>query len=309
MDNYTDALKFLRTENNLKQKEMIIGSQNDNSLYSRLETGKLKIKIEHIEQICDHLDLAPSEFMAFAKIDTDFLEYKDRLNKAINRHTDVLVKEMVLKDYYRLKNINPDQVSMKELAFLYTYKNNLHKLWYEVDKITPEDTNFIVKKLSEKNFFTMYDYILALNTINYMDRKQADTIVKLMIPIKYKEQRTMQTKKYANVLITNIISFEIYQMEYEQALEYIELAEKQDPTFQSYYFRFDIQYHKNLALYFLKKDTKYIDTARKLISSIEEIQDIETAKIYKIQLNHLVDNPAYYKKNTNYDIVQIKEQN
>ncbi|MGX7203062.1 hypothetical protein BCR22_12025 [Enterococcus plantarum] len=309
MNNYTDTLKFLRNVNNLKQKEMIIGKETDNSLYSRLETGKLKIKIEHIEQVCDHLDIAPSEFMAFAEIDTEFLQYKEKLNKAINRHTDIIIKENVLEDYNRLNNQDIKKLTMKDLAFLFTYKNNLYKLWYEVEKINSDDIKVIVNRLSNKQFYSMYDYILALNTINYMNNHQADNIIKLMTPLQYKDQRSIQTKKYANVLLTNIISFKIYQMDYEKALEYVKLAEDQDPTFQSYYFRFDIQYHKNLALYLQKKDTKYIDIARNLISSIEEIQDIQTAKIFKQELNHLVDNPAYYKNNTDYDIVQIKEQN
>lgn len=123
------------------------------------------------------------------------------------------------------------------------------------------------------------------------------------------DKRSPQTKKYANVLLTNAIAMKNYATEYEKALEYIELAEQQDPDFQNYYFRFDIQYHKNIALYFIKKDTEYINKARRLIETIEEIQDIKTAKTYKRELDNIIDNPEYYKKNNNYDIVFVKEQN
>lgn len=298
---FSETLRFIREKRHIPQNKML--KDKDSSQYSRIESGKAQLKIGTLIKLTEKLGLTVNEFVQFSAVDAELQKLSKEMNFCIDNPDLEYQKQELIKKYKQLDKTPRKQLTYGKTAYLYAIKCMLSRYWKEIPAPTPDEINYIFKLLDDSDFYGQLDYILAVNIVPYFNKSQVDTIIKKMYPLKYPERRTEQTKTYANLLITNVISVRTYSLDYQTALEYVKIAQKNTQIRDNYYFHLNILYHKNNILRFIEKDTKYIEEARKVIQIIYDIGDTKTADTFLEELNNLTKDPEYYKDT--YDIPAV----
>lgn len=300
---FSNTLKFMREKRNIPQNKML--SSKDSSQYSRIESGKAQLKLNTLYELTKSLGVTLTEFIQFSNIDNDSIQFTKEINYCIDNPDLEYEKQQLLIKYKKLDQTHINLMTLENIAFYYTIKSMLSPYWKEVTAPTAEEIEKIFQQLINKNFYSQYDYMLALNLIPYFNKLQLDTIANRMYPLEYPEKRTEKTKIYSNLLITNIISSLTYELDYKSALKYVEIAQANSSLRDNYYFHLNILYHKNILLRFLENDTKYIEKAREVIQIMMDIGDKKTAKQFLEELNNLNTDPNYYKGSCKLPTVSI----
>ena len=297
------TLKFMREKRNIPQNKML--NSKDSSQYSRIESGKAQLKLSTLLELTKKLGVSLTEFIQFSNVDQHSYQFAKEINYCIDNPDLTYEKQQLLIKYKQLDQTHLSQMTLEDIAYYYTIKAMLSIHWNEVKAPTTEEIENIFQQLIEKDFYSQYDYMLALNLIPYFKKIQIDTIAARMYPLEYPDKRTEKTKNYSSLLITNIISCLTYEMDYEAALKYVNIAQETSNLRDNYYFHLNILYHKNILLRFLENDTKYIEKAREVIQIMIDIGDKKTAKQFLDELNNLNTNPEYYKGVHNIPTVSI----
>ena len=302
MDFY-EALSFIRRRLNISQGDML--ENTTHSTYSRIESGKRQIKIDTLGLIAKKFGMNFKELLEFSNFDSDYEQFIEIFRDCAQDPDDENNKKKLLEKFFPTKKI--DQMNNDELTCYLAIKGHMGTKWLDIGPPTPNDLKFAVKYLTQKSFFTQKDYQIAMNVINHLTLKDRIRIVEKMYPVILPEKRTASLKRYANHMITNLITSCIYELEYETALKYITIAENTMDFSVDYYLRLNILYHKNVVLRYLKQDTIYITRAREIIQIMYAISDPSTAAQFEKELNELTDNPKHYLENKDYPRTIVKE--
>lgn len=298
-----DSIKYLRTQLEIPQENMI--ENMSASTYSRIENGQRQLKFDTLKLICDKLGITVNELLEFSETDTDDQKFAILLNQALQFPKRTLVKNELLKDFFPKQHIS--KMETTDLAKYCSIKCLLGSIWKEISPLTDDEIHYLYHYFINKQFYVQKDYQIAMNSIVFFSTEQISEIIKRMYPVKFYEKRTQKTKGYATHIITNAITSCIYRLEYKAALYYIELAESTMDFSTNYYLRLNIQYHKNIALRFVKRDTVYIEKARQIIGIMYEISDKQTAEQFEDELNKIINKADYYFDTNNFPRTTIKE--
>ena len=300
---FFESLSFIRKRLRISQGDML--ENTTPSTYSRIESGKRQMKLDQLKLIADKFGMNLKELLEFSTIDNEYELFINLFRTCAEDPNDDSNKKKLLKDFFPEKKIK--FMNNNELTHYYVIKGYLGDEWTEIGIPTQEDLEFIVQYLCEKSFYTQKDYQIGMNIIKHLPLKQRTKIIDKMYPIILPENRTDSLKKYANHMVTNLISSCIYELEYETAFKYVQLAENTMDFSSDYYLRLNILYHKNVLLRYLKQDTLYIERARDIIKIMYAISDPSTAKQFETELNKLDKDSNYYTKNKNYPKTIVKE--
>lgn len=273
--NISETLLFFRRKLKLTQKEMWPG--HDTSAYSRIENGKQDIKISDLTSILDQLSISPEEFFLYSSIDEEQQRFRGLFQYCAN-HLNNQTKKNELFRYYKKMEMN-SKMKLKDLSNYIAIKVFFSQYWKEIPSITSHELDDIFNYLTNKSYYVQYDYTLMSNTIFLMSDTQAEKLVSKAIPIKDEENRTATTKQFAYNLIINLITTELYKLNYEKANKYLTLAKRQNEGNQDYKYRMNIEYLSNLYLYLTKGNYQYI---RKVYDYIHFLNDLGETKLSKM---------------------------
>ena len=296
---YHEALKQIRQAKNKKISEINIGKSR--FVYSRIENGNTKINLEDLSQILDNLDLSFNEYIMFANYEDPLPEYRRLLNQCISSPDNSFYKSELIAKYYSPNNIK--KKTKLERLFLIGIVGNFSSRWDEVKQLNPNEIIYIFEKLVNQSFYSEYDYLTAINLIPMLSIDMLDSLVSALYPIQFKEQREPELIQKFYLMIMNIVSFSIYNLDYKKALYYIKLVENDINVEENYYLKISILYHKNIVLRFIKKDTFYIEKARQVIKLVYDLGDDSLAQAYEKELNELMEDPSHYLNNFKYPTV------
>lgn len=265
------TVKTFRLKKGLKQSDIHISKFS--STLSRIENGTRSIKLDDLKTIIDFLGINEREFFSYAIFNDPSTDFAKTIRKASLRD-DPMLKKHIINNFF-IKEYQFSH-SSKELAYYYTVKGHFGKRW-KIGDLTENELNHIFIHLTSQKYYGYYEYLLYANVIPFFDTKRAISISKHILPIDEEFLRDHDTKRYAYSGLINTISIIMYKREYKIALELIELAEKMDVNNTNYYFRFSVQYFKNIIFYVETKDMEYHSKIHNFIDLVRDVGDIEIA--------------------------------
>ncbi|GGD04827.1 hypothetical protein [Enterococcus wangshanyuanii] len=276
-----DTIKFFRTMKNIPSSSMF--PDHSKSYYSKLENGRSSIKINELNNVLNRLELTTSEFFFYFDDGFDG-EFVNLFRDCSIHPEDHMRKENLLKHYYSIEMAYSK--NSKILAQYYSIKSHFLGKWPNIKSFSNTEKEHIINYLTEKSFYTYYDYVLFSNSIVYFDRRQTLDVTTRMLPIAWESFRDHETKKYAYTAYINIITARIYNKEYDEAKLYIEMAEKEDIKSSNYFFKFSIQYLKNMILFIETEDLVYLNKIYNFISLVEDAGDSSMANLLKEEVSN-----------------------
>ncbi|WP_181429465.1 helix-turn-helix domain-containing protein [Enterococcus plantarum] len=280
--NIPRTIKIFRLKKGLKQSDIHISKFS--STLSRIENGTRNIKSNDLDELINILGINEREFFSYAIFDDPSNDFAIKIRQASLRK-DQMLKDHILQQYY-IKEYQFSR-SSKELAYYYTVKAHFGNNW-KLGELVIVELQHIFNHLTSQKYCGYYEYLLFVNTIHFFKTDQLTTIVKHLLPIEEESLRDHDTKRYAYTGLINAISIVMYGREYKVALELIELAEKMDVNNSNYYFRFSIQYFKNIIFYIKTKDMKYHSKIHNFIDLIRDIGDIEIATQLEQEVKRII---------------------
>ncbi|MBP1045458.1 helix-turn-helix transcriptional regulator [Enterococcus sp. BWM-S5] len=281
--NISETLLFFRRKLKLTQKEMWPG--HDTSAYSRIENGKQDIKISDLSSILDQLSISPEEFFLYSSIDEEQKRFRNLFQYCAN-HLNNQTKKNELCRYFSKLETN-SQKNLKELSNYIAIKVFFSQYWEDIKPIKKNELDDIFSYLNDKSYYIQYDYTLMSNTIFLMSDKQAEKLVSKAIPIKDEENRNTTTKQFAYNLITNLITTELYKLNYEKANNYLILAKRQNEGNQDYKYRMNVEYLSNLHLYLTKGNYQYIRKVYDYIHFLNDLGETQRSKLIEKEVELL----------------------
>lgn len=300
---FSKTLKYIREKKGISQNKML--DDKDASQYSRIEGGKSQLRISTLIELSERLGLTLNEFIKYSFVDKKSIELSQKMNYSIDNPDSEYHKFKLIKEYKKLDKLNKKLMTYKDFAYYYAIKSTFSRLWKDIEPPSTDEIDHIYHMLVNSEFYGQFDYLLAINIITFFNTEQIDNLITRMFPVRNPDKKTDVTLNYANLLITNVISLAMYEMDYEAALRYVTLALNNNRIRDNYYFHLNTLYHKNMILRFLENDTKYIEKAREIIQIIYDIGDTSTADQFLEELNTLNTNPIEYKNRKNMPTVSI----
>lgn len=302
---YIKSLKKLRTAKRIKQKDMIPESTT-HSAYTKIENGTNGLRLEQLEKMFEILEVSPEEFFHMSYYDSGVDKVLRLLKKSARNPKDSKLENELLKQYYP-SNISIQQMKKEQLVYYVVFKNEFSTRRDDISKLSPEEVNYVCSLITNTSYYTQYDYTIALNSLKHMNETQIDQIISLMFPLEDIEERIPFVINSAFCILTNAITYFIYNMNYKKAWYYIELADTMVQKTTGYYSKINLEYNKCVVKRFLEKDIKYIEQARYIIKVTRAIGDELTAKALEQELNNLNTKADYYLDIDNYTSVPINE--
>lgn len=297
----SDSLKFFRNHRNFSQQEMPL---EDRSKYSRLENGKTKVSEDLFAPLSDKLSITVTELLLFADLDTELNKFQKLIKKGIQTPHDSKIENKIIEHYNRLKKIR--KKNSKEMAMYYAIVVPFSKIYSQIEPITKDNITDTFLHLINQTFYGQYDYLLAFNMSLYFSSDQLHTLVQIMFPITNRNQRTIETITYANNLLSNILTVQIYNLEYKKVIEYAKKFESNELILSDYYYRIHFNYSKYLALYLSKREEKYREEIFKYIGIFEGLGDQLTAGLLTNEVKNLESNPRYYLDLNEFESTHLK---
>lgn len=296
-----NSLKFFRDKRNLAQKDITI---SDISNYSRIEAGKAKVSEEHMKPFANKLSVSVSELILYSGFDTDIKEFQNDINTALKQPDNTLLRKKIMDRYQKLAKI-PGKNNM-QLAMYYTIIVNFSNIYSEIPELTEKEILSTFLHLIQLDYYTQFDYLLALNMTFFYSSDQLLSISKTMFPLEDPDKRPVDTIKYANSLMINIITMQIYNMDYSAVIQYIDLAKKQKLAMENHYYRFLMQYYKHLAKYLQDRNEADFLKIKQYLNIIEDLYDPDTYQAFKSEQQNLTNNPRYYLDLRTFESAKIR---
>ncbi|WP_429951654.1 helix-turn-helix domain-containing protein [Enterococcus sp. AZ101] len=302
---YIKALKKLREAKQIKQKDMIPES-NTHSAYSKIENGTNGLRLEQLENMFEVLEISPEEFFHMSYHDFGVDKVLRSIKKSIRNPHDTNLEKELLSNYYPV-GISIENMKKTQLVYYVVLKNEFSTRRSDIPKLTPDEVNYICSLIHNTTYYTQYDYTIAMNSLKYMNEKQIDHIIDCMFPLQDIEERLPFVINTAFCILTNAITYFIYNMNYKKAWSYIEIADTLVQNTTGYYSKINLEYSKCVVKRFLEKDIKYIEQARYIIKVTRAIGDELTANALEEELNNLNTKADYYLDIDNYTSIPINE--
>lgn len=286
-----NAIRTLRKKKKLRLSDVDIGKTLQT--LSRIESGKIILNQNTLNQIIDTLDLEPVEFYNFASK----LDYPNnfvlQFRKASGSPSDKLLRDFLLKNYFK-SDYQYSGIS-KNLMYYYSIKSHFKDEW-DLKEVTRNEVQHLVNHLSTRKYYGYFDYCLLCNVIIYIPDNESKPIFNQMYPIEQESMRDSETKKYAFSAVLNIISKRIYDGQYEEAMYYLEQSKNIDTEKSDYYFKLSIRYLENLCLFLTTHDSEHYGKLLNYISVLRDLGDDTTADLLKGEIEELAfGNPENIK--------------
>ncbi|WP_321388734.1 hypothetical protein [uncultured Enterococcus sp.] len=277
-----NAIRTLRKKKKLRLSDVDIGKTLQT--LSRIESGKIILNHNTLNQIINELDIEPVEFFTYA----NKLDYSEnfilQLRKASASPDDLILKSHLIKTY--LKEEYQFSEHSKEISQYYAIKNHFKDKW-NLGDISSSDMLYVSKHLRKQSFHGFYEYFLLFNTIIHLANEDARQVFTQMYPIEQENMRDSETKKYAFSAVLNIISKRIYDGHYEEAMYYLEQSKNIDAEKSDYYFKLSIRYLENLCLFLTTHDSEHYGKLLNYISVLRDLGDDTTADLLKEEIEEL----------------------
>ncbi|MBB5218922.1 XRE family transcriptional regulator [Treponema rectale] len=103
-DFFRDRLRFLRNEKHISAREMSLSLGQNESYINKIETGKASISITSFLNICEFLNISPSDFFNPEVKNSASIQEIIKYYKALNPHQAKYILEL-LKDLNKCTNI------------------------------------------------------------------------------------------------------------------------------------------------------------------------------------------------------------
>lgn len=285
------TIKKIRKLLGISQAKMISGMTK--STYSKIERGEIDLKYNILIQICDTLGMSVQELLFFEQ-QQDHLDFKNKLEYCIKNNNNEKEKIIFLNKYYFSNLKNLELMSTLEIVYFTSIKTIFHGKWSEIEIYTPQEIAFLAKYLSGKKFYVENDYRILMNTIMFFNTIELKLVLNAMYPISESSKRTSQLINRATRALINLVSTQIFRLEYKEAMKTIDFINKTINFENDYFLTLSLGFHKNLALRFIERDTLYIEKAREIIAIIKLVAGEEIANTYSIELNNLTEKADYY---------------
>lgn len=293
-----NAIKIFRLKKGYKQSDLKIFKTP--STLSRFENGERDLKVKDLEKIIDQLDVGYIEFFVQANKNS----FKNKVQRATKFPDDELNRDYLLNKYYKKEFQFSNKT--KQLAYYYTIKIFFQKKW-NLDRITSVELEHIFNNLISLEYLGFYEYLLFLNTIYFFDKHKTISIINKFFPLQSEDLMDPDTRRYAYFGLINAITKQTYDRDYKTALEIVELAEKVCTDNTHYYFRFSIQYFKNIINYRKTQDIKYLNKVYTYVDLIKDIGDFDMAEELEKEVKILMFSDDIVDTNE-IDPTLIKEQ-
>lgn len=278
-----NTIKKIRKAKGFTQTEVF--KTTSNSKVSRIENNVRDLRLEELNDVIKALTLEPIEFYHYASLSDFANSFSLKLRRLESNKDDEMLKQHMLDTYYLDEYKNSNQSN--ELAYYYSINFFFSDLW-NLQEITKDQKDHIFNHLLECRFYGCFEYLLYMNMITVIPFDQGKRLTDKMYPIKDENLRDPDTLKYARTGLLNLISQLLYNRNYREAKEYIELAGKVDINKKDYYFRFSIQYLKNIVSYCETEDTSYLIKATNFIELLKDTGDLTIASLLEKEMKQLI---------------------
>lgn len=300
-----NLLKKIRTTKRIKQADMMDSKENA-SKYSRIENGSTSLKLDQLEDFINTLEMSPDEFFHMAYTENSLAKFKFDLRNDIRSNASKVTEGYYIKKYFP-KHSDIKRMTKLELCYYCIIKNHFFTLRPDIDGMTDEEVRYVLSILRNNHYQLFYDYTIALNAMKFMNGEQIDKLIDAMVPIEDRDIRTPDLINTAFNLLTNAISYNIYNLNYRKASYYVAQAETLVNYTTGYYSKINLEYSKCMVNNFLFKDSTYIQKARNVIQTTRDIGDHFTANEMEKELNILINHPNHYQNRHDFPSVPINE--
>lgn len=279
-----EALYFFRKNKGLKQKEIL--TYTDNSVYSKIETGKKSLKFSELRAILTKLAIPLSEFSEYLDDEFDQIDFRKLLKLCGSHPNDSEIKREMLK-YYSTLSFS-EILDSKQLSNYIAIKTLLSHQWEEIESIKQSELIIIFNLLNRKDYFFQYDYALLANTIFLFDPKRRDTLAKKALPIKNMHLRNTATKEFIKNMLNNLITSCLRKKEYETSQCFLSLANTQRDSIQDLSYAIVLNYLTNITNYLQTKETIYKESIEKTINYLNSIGETQFALSIEQEVTALI---------------------
>ncbi|MHC5217933.1 helix-turn-helix domain-containing protein [Enterococcus sp. LJL128] len=281
-----EALSFFRKNMNLTQKSVRPDYMKQPTL-SKIENGKQTVPFEEIRDILKKAGIGQEEFFSVVELDEEQNKFRLLFYNCSVNSSDLQSKEKLLSIYYDLNNRS--NLNIQEYSNLVSIKIHLGHRFKEVTPLSKKDMHKIYHYLSNKSFFTHFDYVLLSDTIFIFDDTQIDLLSKAAYPIKYCHLRNQKTRLFVLNGVTNIITKYLFERNYLLAERYIDLAKSMDSGVKDYHYHLNIGYLHNMYLYLTTKEYHYQKVARTFVETLQNMGETLWAEQMESEINRLLN--------------------
>lgn len=276
-------IRHFRRKLHFTQKEIL--PDLDPSVYSRIEGGKQELKRNDLKTIMNTLSLTEEEISLNAPLDTEQDTFKALFHYCSRNLTNPHKKEQLLEHY---ETLSVKFKNLQELSNYIAIKSYFYQFWEEVDPVTEKELQATYQLLMNKNFYQKYDYVILINIIRLLDKKEADLIVSKIFTIKQLNEDIVFLDSLVQNILTNVLTARIYEKDYDSTRRYIHLAKKLDKSHKSMFFQSHIKYLENLLDYLTTGDYKYIQRIQEYINLLKDIGNNNDAEQIEIEIKVVI---------------------
>ncbi|MTD40399.1 hypothetical protein GIX45_17595 [Erwinia sp. CPCC 100877] len=248
-----EALYFFRKNKNLKQKEIL--TYTDNSVYSRIETGKKLLKFSELRDILARLSVPLVEFSEYLDDDLGQKKFRKLLQKCGNNPTNPITKKQMIDYYHTL--VFSKAMKIEEMSNYIVIKTLFSSIWEEIPPLKQSELAVIFELLCQKNYFFQYDYALLSNTIFLFEQDKRNILAKKALPIKNINLRNTATKEFIKNMVNNLITTCLRKKEYADSRYYLSLAQLQVEESHDLSYKIVLNYLNNLTNYLITNEDEY----------------------------------------------------
>lgn len=266
--NIGEALHFFRTRRGLKQREVF--DYSTSSIYSKLESNKQELRVSELIYFLEKVEITPEEFFDYINLNENQNNFRKIFIEASQQLNNNQLKQQILTYNFDWSQVK--QKSLQDLSNYIAIHVYFSDHWEEIHPLSKDQITYVYRLLSGKKYYFEYDYILLSNTIFLFESNQADFLFRRFFPIRANQICSNTTKLFITSITNNLVTATLHRKEYKCALQYIEIAKKQEDMVQEIGYKIVVAYLYNLTKYLMTGKYLYI---KKVYSSIELLNDIE----------------------------------
>lgn len=262
-----EALYFFRKNKNLKQKEIL--TYTDNSVYSRIETGKKLLKFSELRDILARLSVPLVEFSEYLDDDIEQKKFRELLQRCGNNPNNTDDKNEMLA-YFQTLSFSK-MMKIEEMSNYIVVKTLFSSKWEEIPPLKQSELALIFDFLCQKNYFFQYDYALLSNTIFLFEQEKRNILAQKALPVKNINLRNTATKEFIKNMVNNLITTCLRKKEYVNSSYYLSLAQSQVEEAHDLSYKIVLNYLSNLTNYFITKNEEYKNNIFETIEYLNKI--------------------------------------
>ena len=281
-----NLLKKFRKNNNQVQEDVYRNTLSKSS-YSRIETDTQPLFVQSLSGELNNLSISGEEFLIYSNIDNEQNHFLKLFNDCQNNLNSSACKEKLLAYYSSLKQ--KDAMTLREKSNYITIKCSFANLWTEIDRVAIDEVADYYYHLKNRQVYTQYDYSLFRNMTLYFTDTQVKELVYKMFPLSNENKSNVIVLNYVSHIFQNLITFRIYERDFDSAIKYLELAQIQKIEKTNYYYWLNINYLEELIAFVKEGNFNSFDKIRHYINVIEDLGHEEQAVMLKNEVTRLMN--------------------